>query len=306
MSQIKNVTLGEVSAAAAFLARSIQKLTTVYGIPRGGVSAALALAACSRLVRVTEDPAEADWILDDLIDTGDTMARYIDQYPGKTFAALFDKGNHSIRRRAPLLFGSTKDKESWLVFPWEASEVGSAGDIVTRFLSYIGEDPNREGLLETPARVLKAWGEWFGGYGKTPSEVVKAFTDGANGVDEMVLVRDIPVYSHCEHHLAPFFGVAHVAYIPDGKIVGLSKLPRLVDVFAQRLQVQERLTNQIADALQEVVNPKGIGVVLECRHLCMESRGIRRVGTSTVTSAMRGAMMTQPAARSELLSLVRR
>ena len=142
--------------------------------------------------------------------------------------------------------------------------------------------------------------EYSSGYGKDPAEILKVFDDGAEKVDEMVLVKSIPVYSHCEHHLAPFFGVAHVGYIPNGKIVGLSKLSRLVDVFAKRLQVQERLTNQIADALEEHLQPLGVGVVIECRHMCMESRGIQRQGATTVTSAMRGALRNDVAARAEI------
>lgn len=168
----------------------------------------------------------------------------------------------------------------------------------------IGEDVTRGGLIETPGRVVKAWEEWTGGYKQDPADVLKSFEDGAEGCDEMVLVKDIPVYSHCEHHLAPFFGVAHVAYLPEDRIVGLSKLPRLVDVYAKRLQVQERLTNQIADALDKGLKPKGVGVIVECRHLCMESRGIKRQGASTTTSAMRGAFRNQ-ATRQEMLSLIR-
>ena len=127
----------------------------------------------------------------------------------------------------------------------------SGDDIAVRLLQFIGENPERGGLLETPKRFIKAWRQHSSGYGVDPKDVLKTFEDGAESYDEMVLVRDIPVYSHCEHHLAPFFGVAHVAYIPNGSIVGLSKLSRLVDIFARRLQVQERLTNEIADAMKE-------------------------------------------------------
>ena len=169
----------------------------------------------------------------------------------------------------------------------------------------IGEDPARGGLRDTPGRVVKAWRHWAGGYKLDPAALLKCFEDGAEKCDEMVLVKNIPVYSHCEHHLAPFFGVAHVAYIPDGKIVGLSKISRLVDVFARRLQVQERLTNQIADAMEQHLAPKGIAVVIECRHLCMESRGIQRQGSSTTTSAMRGVFRDNAAARAEFMGLIR-
>ena len=170
----------------------------------------------------------------------------------------------------------------------------------------IGEDPERGGLIETPIRVTKAWQHWAGGYKEDPAEILKTFEDGAEDYNQIILVKDIPVYSHCEHHLAPFFGVAHVAYIPDGKIVGLSKLSRVVDVFARRLQVQERLTSQVANAIQDALQPKAVGVIIECRHMCMESRGIQRQGASTVTSAMKGLFEWDRSAKEELLDLVRR
>lgn len=179
-------------------------------------------------------------------------------------------------------------------------------EIVRRLLAYIGEDPDREGLLETPARFLKAWEEYTRGYRERPEDILKSFEDGAQSVDEMVIVRDIPVYSLCEHHLAPFFGRAHVGYVPDKRILGLSKISRLVEIFGRRLQVQERLTNQIADALDENLQPLGVAVVIECRHMCMESRGVRHTGTSTVTSALRGSIKANADTRREFLSLIGR
>jgi GTP cyclohydrolase I len=179
-------------------------------------------------------------------------------------------------------------------------------DIVRRLLAYIGEDPDREGLLETPARFLKAWEEYTRGYRERPEDILKSFEDGAQSVDEMVIVRDIPVYSLCEHHLAPFFGKAYVGYVPDKRILGLSKISRLVEIFGRRLQVQERLTNQIADALDTHLQPLGVAVVIECRHMCMESRGVRHTGTATVTSALRGSIKTNADTRREFLSLIGR
>lgn len=147
----------------------------------------------------------------------------------------------------------------------------------------------REGLIETPARVAKAYATWFGGYDVNIAGLFKTFEDGAEGTDEMVIVRDIPVYSHCEHHMAPIIGHAVVGYVPNGKIVGLSKLSRVVDAFSRRLQVQERLTNQIADAIQEHLNPKAVCVYIDAKHMCMESRGVKQVcGSSTITKAFRG------------------
>jgi GTP cyclohydrolase I len=172
-----------------------------------------------------------------------------------------------------------------------------------RLLSHIGEDPSRQGLHETPQRVDRAWQHWTSGYGQDPAEILKVFEDGAQQYNELVVVRGIPVYSHCEHHLAPFFGFATIGYTPNGKIIGLSKMARLVDCFAKRLQVQERLTMQIAEALMEHVQPLSAGVIIRCRHLCMESRGIRMPGQVTVTSALLGEMRTNLALRTEFLAL---
>ncbi len=174
-----------------------------------------------------------------------------------------------------------------------------------RFLKSIGENPDRPGLVETPARVAKAWQHWTSGYRQNPVEVMKAFEDGAEDYNELIVVRNIPVYSHCEHHLAPFFGKATVGYMPNGKIVGLSKLTRLVECFTKRLQVQERLTMQVANALMEILEPRAAGVVVRCRHLCMESRGIRTTGEETVTSAMLGELQSNLAMRTEFLDLAR-
>lgn len=175
-----------------------------------------------------------------------------------------------------------------------------------RFLISLGEDPNRPGLRETPARVEKAWKHWTAGYTQNPAELLKTFEDGAEQYNELIVVRNIPVYSHCEHHLAPFFGKATIGYMPNGKIVGLSKLTRLMECFAKRLQVQERLTIQVANALMESLQPKAVGVVIRCRHLCMESRGIRTPGEETVTSAMLGELQPNLAMRTEFLALARK
>jgi GTP cyclohydrolase I len=176
---------------------------------------------------------------------------------------------------------------------------------VLRMLEHIGEDTTRSGLLETPARVVKAWDEWFAGYNTDIASLFKTFDDGAENVDEMVVLTNIPVFSHCEHHLAPFFGVAHVGYIPSGKIVGLSKITRVVDAFSRRLQVQERLTNQIADAMQQYLDPVGVAVVVKAQHTCMSTRGAHVVGVDTITSAMRGVIHDEASARAEFFSLIK-
>lgn len=262
----------------------------LYGVPRGGIPAAYLVATAlggAGNVEVVDSPALAHAIIDDIEDSGKTRARFKASCPATPFYTLFKRGS------------------AWLVFPWEATEVTSAEDIPTRLLQFVGEDPTREGLRETPARFVKAWRAYTDGYNTDPASVLKSFEDGGEKYDELVLVRDIPVYSHCEHHLAPFFGRASVAYIPNGRVVGLSKLARLVDVFARRLQVQERMTQQIANALNDALQPRGVGVVVECRHMCMEARGVRTQGSSTTTSCLLGVLKTDTAARAEFLRLIR-
>lgn len=173
-----------------------------------------------------------------------------------------------------------------------------------KLLRSLGEDPMRQGLQETPERVTKAWAHWTRGYNEDPNDILKTFEDGSENYNQLIVVRKIPVYSHCEHHLAPFFGHAAIGYLPTGRIVGLSKLTRLVNCFAARLQVQERLTQQIAGSLREHLKPKAVGVILRCRHMCMESRGIAVAGEETVTSAMLGDLETNSAQRAEFLALV--
>ncbi len=174
---------------------------------------------------------------------------------------------------------------------------------VQTMLEIIGEDPNREGLVKTPQRVYKAFLHLTQGYSQDPKEILgEALFTSTN--DEMVLVRDIEFYSLCEHHLLPIIGRAHVAYIPNGKVVGLSKIPRMVNVFARRLQIQEQMTEQIADALMETINPKGVGVVIQARHMCMEMRGVEKICSTTVSSALRGVFKENIKTREEFFSLI--
>ena len=182
--------------------------------------------------------------------------------------------------------------------------MGSMTDAIHTMLKGIGENPEREGLLKTPERVARSLRFLTKGYHEDPEELLKnaIFTES---YDEMVLVKDIDLFSMCEHHMLPFFGKAHVAYIPDGKIVGLSKLARVVEVFSRRLQVQERLTQQIRDAIQNVLNPKGVAVVIEARHLCMVMRGVEKLNSVTTTSAMSGQFITSQPTRNEFLGLIK-
>ena len=180
----------------------------------------------------------------------------------------------------------------------------SMQEIYAELLRRIGEDPARDGLASTPKRMEKSMAFLTRGYQQTVEEVLHGALFDVD-YDEMVMVKDIEFYSLCEHHLLPFFGKAHIAYVPQGKVVGLSKLPRIVDVFARRLQVQERLTQQIAEAVEEAIAPQGVGVVIEAQHLCMMMRGVEKQSSATVTSSMRGVFKTQLQTRNEFLSLVR-
>ena len=187
---------------------------------------------------------------------------------------------------------------------WKFDEVEQSTARLLCALEQLGADEAlRGGLEETPSRVAKAWEFWTKGYREDPAKILKVFEDGGERYDQMVCVRDIPIYSHCEHHLAAIFGTATIAYIPDGKIVGLSKLSRLADCFARRLQVQERMTQQIADAIQEHLKPKGVGVVIKARHMCMESRGVCQQGHHTVTAALHGAIKDEAETRAEFLRM---
>lgn len=175
--------------------------------------------------------------------------------------------------------------------------------LIAKLLDLIGEDKSREGLIKTPHRVAKAYEYIFGGYDKNPSEVLNdALFESKSS--EMVVVRDIEFYSMCEHHILPFFGRVHVAYIPDGKVVGLSKIPRLVDIFARRLQIQEKLTEEIADAIMTTIKPRGVGVVINARHMCMEMRGVEKMHSSTTTSALRGLFLKDAKTREEFYSII--
>lgn len=175
---------------------------------------------------------------------------------------------------------------------------------VLQLIKYVGEDPKREGLVDTPARVAKAWGEWTAGYHVNPKQFLTTF--GEEDYDQMIIMKDINFYSHCEHHITPFFGVVHIGYIPNPEtLLGISKLGRIVDMYAQRLQIQERMTMQIARCIEDLTNPLGVAVITEGRHLCTESRGLKKNGQTTIMSSMRGVFRKDSAARSEFITLVK-
>lgn len=250
-----------------------------YGIPRGGaIVAGLTGFAVSTI-------EEAEYIVDDIYDSGRTAQQY--EQHGKPMHFLFDK------RKEPNM--------EWLVLPWETKEENNddAESCIARIIEYVGEDINREGLRDTPKRYIRALQEFL---------EVKNFNfttfENEGKLDEMVIVDNIPFYSMCEHHLLPFFGVATVAYIPTGKIVGLSKLPRIVEFFSHKLQNQERITQQIGRYIEDELTPKGVAVSLRARHLCMEMRGVRSVGAHTTTQYLGGAFLKDEKTRAEFLTRV--
>lgn len=180
-----------------------------------------------------------------------------------------------------------------------------AEEAVRVLLRWVGEDPNREGLLDTPKRVAAAYTELFGGYEQSSEEVLGRTFEEVSGYDDIVLVREIPFFSHCEHHMLPIIGKAHVAYLPNGRVLGLSKIARVVEIFARRLQTQENMTAQIANTIQDVLSPHGVAVMVEARHMCMEMRGVQKQGSFTLTTTFTGEFKNNAAEQARFLSLVR-
>jgi GTP cyclohydrolase I len=273
----------------------------VYGVPCGG----LPIAAYTGLPMVAPNARDADvsgldgysrdelLVVDDLVDSGRTLGRFAER--GFRCDALLRKANSpaGIAPHAKLASG-------WIRFPWESSS--GPEDAVVRLLQWIGEDPAREGLLDTPRRVVKAFKEMTSGIGVDPASVLGTVFNETS--DQMVVVRGIRFSSMCEHHLLTFSGTAAVGYVPNGRVIGLSKIPRLVEVFARRPQVQERMTNQIAQALMEHLEPLGVGVVVKAHHSCMGCRGVRQPDAEMLTSCMLGCLRDQPEARAELMNLI--
>lgn len=262
----------------------------VWGVPRGGTFVVGVLVGLQGTA--VYEPGDAALIVDDVVETGATRDRYARAHPGKPFAALVDKTDPAERLRG-----------RWVRFPWEsqASEDVDAEACVARLLAHVGEDPQRDGLRDTPRRVVRALREMTAGRSVDVGAVLAVrFQDRA---DEMVVVRGVPFWSLCEHHLLPFHGTATVGYLPDGRgVVGLSKLARVVQAFALRLQVQERMTTGIGEAIAEHLRPLGVGVIVRARHTCMGARGVRSDG-EMVTSHLSGRFRDDPAVRAEFLRL---
>jgi len=204
-----------------------------------------------------------------------------------------------------ILEGLSRDDGREVLPKSERPSQSEVEDAVRTMLRWIGEDVNREGLLDTPARVAKAYQEMFSGYDQDPQSVLGRTFEEVGGYDDMVLVKDISFHSHCEHHMVPIIGKAHVAYLPDGKVLGLSKIARTVEIFARRLQTQENMTAQITHAIDSVLQPRGVAVMLEAEHMCMAMRGIRKQGSTTTTTCFTGAFRNDPAEQVNFMTLLR-
>ena len=265
---------------------------SIYGIPRGGSYVALELSNIMGLPLV-DSPEQNTLIVDDICDSGETLSAFEDWKTG----VLHLKPTAKIR---PTFY--VDQTKNWIVYPWESKTEGIK-DNITRILEFIGEDPNRDGLRDTPTRVEQAYtNTLFAGYRQSPEKILETTFDST--FDQMVVLRDIEFYSFCEHHILPFFGKVSVGYIPNGRVVGISKIARLVEIYSRRLQIQEQLTEQIANTLNSVLKPKGVGVRITARHFCMIARGVNKQQSELVTDKLLGRIKSDDKARSEYLNLI--
>ncbi len=273
-----------------------EKYTSLFGIPRGGINVAQMLCPILKLPIVSEiQPLSL--VVDDIVDSGKTL----EKYQGNDTAVLHFKNISTV---APTYFA--KELNKWIVYPWEITDKQEDEGIqanIVRLLEYIGEDPKREGLKDTPGRFERAWKFWTKGYTQKAADVMKTF-ENPGKIDQLIIIPKIEFYSMCEHHLAPFYGQIHIGYVPNGKVLGVSKFARLSEIYARRLQIQERLTQQIADDIMEFLKPQGAGVVIRAVHLCMRSRGVEKQNAEMVTSAMFGYFRERESLRQEFLALI--
>lgn len=267
-----------------------EKYSNLYPVMKNGLPVAERLSGYIDLP-ISYQLKKNSLVVDDLIDSGKTL----DQFPDNDKAVLFVKNDNENK-----INYFVKVLNEWITFPWEKEE--DIYNSIIRMIEYIGEDPTREGLIDTPKRIVNSWKELYSGYRTDPNDTMKMFQEGV--CDEMIILKNINFFSVCEHHLLPFFGKCFIGYVPDKKVIGLSKLARLVEVFARRMQIQERMTTQIANCLMNYGNPKGVMVLVEAKHLCMISRGIKSQDAEMTTSAIRGIFEEQ-AVRQEFLNLIR-
>lgn len=298
MGEKLELNWADVNSRLGHMAETIERDTSiarVYGVPRGGSIVAGMLAQRCRKIVLIDSIEHADFVVDDITDSGATRERCrLEMKLGSMFIEL-------VHKRDEGLLGT------WVQFPWERDGAGKDEAVeqnITRLLQYLGEDVDRDGLRDTPGRVVRAFVEMTSGSKQDADALLSRVFEERS--DEMIVVKDIRFTSLCEHHLLPFVGTAHVCYIPTDKVVGLSKIPRVVDCFARRLQIQERLTRQIAEAMNRCLRPQGVGVVVEAFHSCMGCRGVVKPEASMITSSMLGVMRSSAEARAEFFSLIRK
>jgi GTP cyclohydrolase I len=265
-----------------------------YPIPKGGHCAAVHFLHAAKDYDLTiTDLYDADCYIDDIVDTGATYRHWKEQRD-IPIMALIDQDD---------------DLDQWYVFPWEREEeYKGPADVIKRILSYIGEDPNREGLINTPKRVVDSFDHLYSGYHKNPDDLLvhgAGYFEDYGDYNRPVLLKDIDVYSTCEHHMLPFFGKAHIAYLPNKKVIGVSKLARLLEIYARRLQIQERIGEQVTKWLMVNLECSAALCILECQHFCMTSRGVEKQNAKMVTSSIKGAFMTNNTLRQEVMELLR-
>lgn len=265
--------------------RSRGYILKIYGIPKNGMILTAFLQPHFKFLKVTHLIEEADIILDDIIASGRTREKYKKMFPEKPFYALYD----------------VSEKPEWLEFPWEEGETDTE-DLIVRQIEYIGEDPLRKGLIDTPRRVVTMWDEIYSGY----NQEVNLTTFELADVNEMIILKGIDFYSVCEHHLLPFFGKVAIGYLPQGGlVVGVSKLIRLIEKYSKRLQIQERMTMQIATVLMDVLKPLGVGVVVEAQHLCMMMRGVQSQNSVLTTNTMLGLFGSERGVKEEFFGRIK-
>lgn len=273
---------------------SKKKYRAVYSVPRGGYLLGTLLAAELKLpIELNKNAITKDMlIVDDLVDSGKTLS----QFPNNDKAVLYVKNG---KKKCVTYY--LHETNAWIKFPDEKDD--EVQEHIERIMQYIGEDTSREGLLETPKRVQKAYDEIFSGYKQNPKDLMKTFSQGT--CEEMVILKNCEFYSTCEHHMFPFFGHISIGYLPNKKVIGISKLARLVDLYAKRMQIQERMTTQIADTIMKELDARGVYVVCEGVHFCMRSRGVKKQDASMITSAVRGTFKKDAKARQEFLALIK-
>lgn len=298
----------DVHAVAKQIVSAGNSYSYIFPIPQGGIPFGLALGRelTAMYGRQTPVISKAEYlagehkhrgvlVVDDIADSGRTLLPYKENHD---IAVLHLRASCDL---VPNFYANFVRDTAWIEYWWENDGNDIESNIV-RQLQYIGEDPNREGLRETPARVVKSWGKLFGGYKASVEGVFKTFEEGA--CDSMVILKDIEFYSTCEHHLLPFYGKAHIGYIPAGKVIGVSKLARLLEVFARRMQIQERIGEEVTTALMTHLQPKGAICILEAQHHCMTSRGVEKQDSVMVTSSIRG-IFSELNVRNEFLTLIK-